>query len=186
MELSENGCLTIMLTERDLQQFGLRFEDLDYAKPATRTAVQNMLAAARRELGFDSSGSLLIEALPAASGCILLVTPTGPHRRIRMKRAAGPFIYFLSDEEALFQLAAAWRRIFGSSFDENPESESSLYAFGNGYRLVVRSLPLEGATLLQECGKLVGEGDAAAAFTAEHGAALAEGDALPKLCAALK
>lgn len=187
MEISENGCLTIVLTEQDLQQYGLRFEDLDYTKPATRAVIQSLLATARREMGFDSSGSLLIEALPTDDGCILLITPTGPHRKIRMKRAAGPYIYNISDEEALFQLASAWQRAFASSQKDNQLSfSSSLYEFNGEYRLIIYGLPLEGTALLQECGRLVGEGDAVAAFTAEHGKALAIGDALPRLCAAVQ
>ena len=179
MELSESGCLTMILTDADLLQFGLCFEELDYDKPETRNAIQALLAAARRELGFQTTGSLLVEALPIEGGCLLMVTPAKAGRRMRMKRAAGPFIYAVPDEDALLQLAAGW------PFDEPLEGGSSLYAFDGGYRLVLYGQTAVGSLILEECAKQVGEGDAAAAFTAEHGHALLVGDALTQLCAAM-
>ena len=59
-----------------------------------------------------------------------------------------------------------------------------LYRFGNGYRLVIYPgfvTPRGMSGMLSEFGKLVGEGDAAAAFTAEHGQPLAIGDAVEQL-----
>ena len=53
MELLENGCLKIMLTEEDLDRLGLSFASLDYDAPATRSALQTLLMAARNETGFD-------------------------------------------------------------------------------------------------------------------------------------
>lgn len=65
---------------------------------------------------------------------------------------------------------------------------SSLYRFDGRYRLVVypaSTLPKGVGQLFAEFARSAGEGDAAAAFTAEHGQAVAVGDALSKLCAAL-
>ena len=36
MELTDNGCLKILLSEEDLEGLGLTFERLDYDDPATR------------------------------------------------------------------------------------------------------------------------------------------------------
>ena len=53
MELTDNGCLKILLSEEDLEGLGLTFERLDYDDPATRDAMKLLLAAAQRETGFD-------------------------------------------------------------------------------------------------------------------------------------
>ena len=39
IDLLENGCLKILLTEDDLKEFHLTFEDLDYNNDATRSAM---------------------------------------------------------------------------------------------------------------------------------------------------
>ena len=110
MELLENGCLKILLTEEDLNRLGLSFASLDYDTPATRSAMQTLLLAARNETGFDPTGGLVVEALPVDDGCLLLFTPTGSHRRIRLKKAVGPYIYEVEDAEQLFRLAEGLSR----------------------------------------------------------------------------
>jgi len=194
MELSDNGSLTILLTDAELGRFGLRFEQLDYAVPATRLAIHSLLDDARRNLGFDCSGSLLIEALPTDTGCLLLVTPAGARRRIRMKRAAGPLVYRFADVDALFSMAEAWNRAVRCGTQTRTVREkavrrgdwvSSLYLSPDGYRLILDEPPAGALPLLEEFGQWIGEGALGAAHTAEHGVPLAVGDAMPRLCAAI-
>lgn len=189
MEILENGCLKILLTAEDLDSLGISFADLDYGKPATRKAVQALLEAARKEMGFDPAGGMLVEALPVDGGCLLLFTPTGGHRRARMKAMGGPYIYEVADADQLLRLAEGLRR-----FDYVPGrrfagiSGSSLYSFGGGYRLVLypsAPFPRGMSNLLQEFARAAGEGDAAAAFTAEHGRPIAVGNALSRISDAM-
>ena len=185
MDLLENGCLKILLTEEDLRAFGLTFEGLDYDNEGTRSALHRLLDEAKRRTGFDASGSLLIEALPVDGGCLLLLTPTGGKRRIRLNRAAGPYVYGLDSADAVLQLARSVGEMEGAA----PFYGSSLYEFGTGYRLVLYpGAPLSRrlGNLLQEFARAAGEGDAAAAFTAEHGRSIAVGDALVRLCRATR
>lgn len=182
MDLLENGCLKILLTEEDLRKFNLTFEDMDYNNENTRNIMHYLLDTARQETGFDSSGSLVIEALPVDGGCLLLFTPAGSKRHIRMKRVVGPYIYELDDVDTILDFA----RTIGSHIQ--PMMGSSLYQFENRYRLVL----YPGAPLSREMGHLLneythpaGEGDAAAAYTAEHGRPIAVGDALNLLCSAM-
>ena len=189
MELMGNGFLKVYLMEEDLFALGLTFDGLDYDNPATKEAIQAILLAAREETGFDAAGGLVVEAIPVEGGCLMLFTPTAPHRRVRLKRAVGPFVYEAEDAEQLFRLADGISRL-------RPEPEgrlmpwtgSSLYQFGEKYRLVLypsASLPKGVGDLLQEFVRTAGEGDAAAAYTAEHGRAIAVGDALTRLCSAV-
>jgi negative regulator of genetic competence, sporulation and motility len=182
IDLLENGCLKILLTEDDLKEFHLTFEDLDYNNDATRSAMHKLLETARRETGFDSSGSLMIEALPVDGGCMLLLTPIGSKRHIRMKRVVGPYIFELDDVDTVFRLA---KSVGGKT---PPMFGSSLYRFDKKYRLVLypgTPLSREIGNLLGEFARPAGEGDAAAAYTAEHGESIAVGDALNRICAAV-
>ncbi len=187
MELLENGCLKILLTESDMQQLHLNFEQLDYNDVNMQQALRELLLQAREQTGFDASGNLLVEALPIDKGCLLLLTPAGGRRRARMKRVTGPYVYEIENADRLLQLADGWRR-YTAAFPAAALTGSSLYQFGNRYRLVLYTgaAPCKGLQhLLQEFTKPAGEGDAAAAFAAEHGKPLAIGDALNQLCRAL-
>ena len=181
MDMLENGCLKILLTEEDLRTYGLTFDNLDYENENTRSALHRLLEEAKRRTGFDSAGSLMVEALPVDGGCLLLLTPTGGKRPVRIRRAAGPYVYELDSADAVLQLAQ-------SVEEESLPWGSSLYAFGEKYRLVLYpGAPLSNRMghLLHEFARSAGEGDAAAAFTAEHGVSIAVGDALGRLCGAL-
>ena len=193
MEQLENGCLKIFLDDTDMQEMGLRFEDMDYRNAATREAIARLLEAAHTETGFDAPDGLLVEVLPLDKGCLILMTPSrtasasapSERRRFRMVRAGGPFVYAVDGVDQLFQLCAGLRR-FRRPGEESSfrEPASSLYKFGNGYRLIIYPgfvTPRGMSGMLSEFGKLVGEGDAAAAFTAEHGQPLAIGDAVDRL-----
>ncbi len=182
MELLDNGCLKILLTEDDLRAFHLTFEDMDYSNDNTRNILHQLLETAHEETGFDPNGSLVIEALPVDGGCLLLLTPVSSKRRVRMKRAIGPFVYELEDADTVLRFA---RSVYGHT---PPMCGSSLYQFDNRYRLVLypgQALSKEMTHMLNEFAHLAGEGDAAAAFTAEHGASISVGDALGQLCAAM-
>jgi negative regulator of genetic competence, sporulation and motility len=182
MDLLENGCLKIILTEEDLREFHLTFEDLDYNNENTRNILHQLLDTARHETGFDSSGSLIIEALPVDGGCMLLLTPTGGKRHVRMKRVVGPYIFELEDADTVLRLAQS---VVGYT---SPMFGSSLYKFDKRYRLVLypgAPLSREIGNLLGEFARPAGEGDLAAAYTAEHGESIAVGDALNRICAAM-
>ena len=182
MDLLENGCLKILLTEDDLRELGLSFDTLDYSNESTRGALRRLLEEAKEETGFDASGGLLIEALPVDGGCLLLLTPTGARRHVRMRRAAGPYVYELDDADAVLGLAR------GVKETASPVLGSSLYRFDNRYRLVLypgSPLSRQMGHLLHEFARAAGEGDAAAAYTAEHGQSIAVGDALLRLCRAV-
>lgn len=182
IDLLENGCLKILLTEEDLRSFHLTFEDMDYNNESTRDALHQLLDTARRETGFDFSGSLVIEALPVDGGCLLLLTPACGKRHVRMKRVVGPYIFELDDADTVLRLAQSIGRCTPPMFG------SSLYRFDKRYRLVL----YPGAPLSKELGNILyefaypaGEGDAAAAYTAEYGESIAVGDALSRIYKAM-
>ena len=192
MELLESGCLKIVLSNEDLEEMGLTFDRLDYRNAETQRAIQRLLLLARQETGFHHNGDLTVEAIPLEDGCLLLLTPAYARRRVRMKKAVGPYIYRVPDIDGLFRLAENWNRLQaqrGDAPERTLTAGSSLYQLGGAYGLVLYpAMPLtkEASALLQEFAQPAGEGDAAAAVAAEHGQPLAIGDALPRLWQAME
>ncbi len=193
MELLENGCLKIVLSNDELEEMGLTFERLDYRNMETQRTIQRLLQIARQETGFHHSGDLTVEAIPLEDGCLLLLTPTFARRRVRMKKAVGPYIYRVEDIDGLFRLAENWKRMDARLQAAGPSdwttAGSSLYHMEDAYGLVLypaTPLTREANALLREFAQPAGEGDAAAAYTAEHGIPLAIGDALPRLWKAIQ
>ena len=186
MEKTDTGFLKILLTGDDLAKFSLSFDTHDYRDSHTKDVLRRLIHDASSEVGFVPGEHMLIEALPVDDGCLLLVTPGKPTRRLRLKRAGGPFVYHIDSADLLLQLGQSLARLHPTAAFWG---SSSLYTFAKGYRLIVYpgktlSAPLN-YLLLSLCER-IGEGDAAAAFAAEHGTPLAIGNAREKLCAAYR
>lgn len=174
IDLSDSGCLTLLLSDEELAALGLSFEELDYDNPQTRRMLHSLLQLARQETGCPLNGTLVVEALPLEGGCLLLVTP---EETPLLDEHTAPAVFWIADVDALLQLAAAWPHTahpFGAS--------SSLYRLAtddDAFLLVLYGG--EEAEALYECAEPVADGLAAAAWAAEHGDALFIGDALPHL-----
>lgn len=169
MECSGNGCLSLILSEEELARLGLSFEELDQQNPKTRRMLRTLLQLARRKAGYAPKGALLVEALPLAGGCLLLVSPKEPP----LPAVASPTVFWVAGEDALLQIAAA-------APAAHPLGESSsLYRGEGGFWLVIYGGVI--SPVLFECGNELAEGDTAAAMAAEHGEPLFIGDALPRL-----
>ncbi|MCL2884105.1 MAG: hypothetical protein FWF49_01290 [Oscillospiraceae bacterium] len=163
MELLGNGCLRVLLTGEEMACLGFSFASLDDDEP-THTALLSILRAARRETGFCAPGGLLVEVLPLCDGCLLLFTPQPP---ARPHRVGGPYVFDVGTPDALLQILSGLPPALRSGTDT--------YRFGKGYRLVLYitgRLPAPVQWLLRECARDAGAGDAAAAYTAEHGTRL--------------
>ena len=176
------GGYRVFLSDEDLKEWGLDFASLDSRSSATRALLTAVSLIVHGSGDFESDG-MEIEALPVEGGCFLLLTPTAPAtRKPRWRRAAAPLVYRASDADALWGLAAA---VAPASPDERSLfAAGSLYAFADGYRLVLYPFePLSAAMAarLAEWAEPVGVGGAAAAFVAEHGKPLLIGDALQRL-----
>lgn len=184
MELTENGCLKILLSGEDLDRYQLSFETLDYRDETTRETLEVLMQTAADRFGFLPAKHLLIEALPVDDGCLLLITPERSTGRVRLKKAPGPYIYRVEDTDRLLQLARGLGRLREQGDGELARGSSSLYRDGTGYRLVLYpggplSSPLR--LMLDALARKTGEGDAAAAFACEHGVPVAVGNALNRL-----
>lgn len=169
MECSGNGCLSLLLSDEELARLGLTFEELDHQSPKTRRMLRTLLQLARRKAGYAPKGALLVEALPLAGGCLLLVSP----KESPLPQATTPTVFWVTDGDALLQIAA------GAPAAHPLGESSSLYRGRDGFWLVIYGGVI--APILWECGKELADGATAAAIAAEHGEPLFIGDALPRL-----
>lgn len=179
-ERSGNGCLRIWLTDQDMAQLGVTFEQMDENDPHTRSALTRLLLSVGT--GMPVNGDMVIEALPLDGGCLLLITPMGKRHSARPKTANGPYIYTVADAERLLALAQCCKS------SQNKMPVSSLYQLDNTYRLILYpdiSTKDTDRRFFEEYADEMTEGEAAAAFIGEHGKVLAVSDALERLCAAL-
>ena len=160
--MTDNGCLALLLSDDELAAMGLSFDTLDRRDPKTQRLLRTLLQVARRRVGFAPKGAVAVEALPTADGCLLLVTPQGDHT---------PAVFHIADENALLQIAAAWKRPAHSCGER-----SALYRTADGFRLVLCGVPPFAA--LAECADLTNEAEA---FVAEHGDIWFRDNALPQL-----
>ena len=173
------GGYRVFLSDEDLKQWGLDFASLDSRSPATRALLSAVSLIVRGSDDWDS-GAMEIEALPVEGGCFLLLTPTRPvPLKPKWRRAASPLVYRVPDADALFGLAAAVAPSGQPRF-----AAESLYAFADGYRLVLYPFePLSApvSARLSEWAEPAGVGHAAAAFVAEHGKPILIGNVLQRL-----
>ncbi|MGI6264473.1 MAG: hypothetical protein ACOYJY_03295 [Acutalibacteraceae bacterium] len=180
MEQWENGCLTILLSDSELERMGVSFDSLDGARPATRQALRFLLQTAKGRTGLPRGDRVRVEALPTRDGCMLLVTPLTGRRRLRIRRPAQPTVWAIASTDDLLALGAALRRR-----GTLPPGliASSLYRAPDGYRLILCA-PRAAAWLprmLSEYARLIDRGDTAAARIAEWETPLVIGHALDAL-----
>lgn len=172
IDLSESGCLTLLLSDDELAALGFSFEELDDQSPKTHRLLRALLQLARNETGYLPPGALLVEALPLDGGCLLLVTPDSA--RPQPVAHAAPTAFFVKQEDALLQIAAAWPDAV------HPLGEgSSLYRAENGFWLILYGDAT--ASVLYECAEPVADGAATVAWVAEHAVPVFIADALPRL-----
>lgn len=70
--------LEIILTRKDMMEFNITAEQLDYDNTETRRAVWAILDKAKHKTGFDAAkGKIRIDALPSQNGgCVIFITKT--------------------------------------------------------------------------------------------------------------
>ena len=168
IELFDSGCLTMLVSDEELEALGVSFAELDGETPETRRTVHALLQMAREQVGYLPHGAVLIEALPLHGGCLLLISPDTDE-----EPPVTPAVFFVADDDALLQIAAAWRgRQHG--FGEG----SSLYRADNGYWLMIYGdIP----PAVEECAERISHGAKVAAWVAEHALPLFVGDAFPRM-----
>ncbi|MBR2406857.1 MAG: hypothetical protein IKB04_07475 [Clostridia bacterium] len=175
MEPLKGGSLRIWMTHTDMQHWGLQFERLDARDACTRRALLRLISVAQERLAFRADGELTVEALPIDGGCLLLLAPLTP----LLICPTEPTVYTVHTADDLLRLGSGLCR-----FPQDTLPTASLFAWDEEYRLIVyadKAPTTALRRLLGEFADRTAKGYTAAAFTEEHGRAVAVGNALQQL-----
>ena len=134
-KLSASKVLISLCTE-DMENFSLSISEMGLYNERSRKILMRLLELARKETGLGfSSKSVLMEALPVKSGCLLLITFADKNKKktYKVKDVKGNSVYVFDNAEQL--LSAAERLYY--SYAEN--CENSLWLFTDKYYLIFSS-----------------------------------------------
>ena len=180
VEVLADDAIVVELTADDMKNLNITYEEMDYSKVETKRVIWTVLSRAGKTIGreINTSGRLLVEAMQRETGgCLLFFSVehggTNRNRKYLLKKSD----YIACDFENADVLFCCAERLKFSELIV----ESKLYRSDGRYRLIVRSRTT-GTGLLKPClaefGKIVGEGAAFAAHTAEHWHCIAEENAV--------
>ncbi len=110
MKIESNGeeKITVTLTNIDMTDLDITYDEMDYSNIETRRVIWTILDKARKSLGksVDTDGKLLIEVAPLDDGgCVLHFTsaPVSDNKnkkRLIMKKEAEPILFCPLDENS--------------------------------------------------------------------------------------
>lgn len=131
-----DGRIIVDLTNEDMRELDITYEDMDYSTIETRRVIWTVLDAAGKSLGreIDPSNRMIIEASPkSGGGCVLSFTilegqRIKPYLRSTLKKQEKALLCEFSSLDDMFRAAESCRA---------PSAESSLYENGGKYRMII-------------------------------------------------
>lgn len=193
--------LKLILSAEDLDAFGVKTEDLDYANTETKRMLWDLLSQAKGAVGFQSDGyRILFQIFPCRTGgCEIFVSKLSPTERGREdgisevmgepRRARGQTERESAGRRGAFSfeelvcLLAVCRRLLGIGY--GGESEAYIGDDRRYYLILCGMdatgyLPVDEFTFIREYGNAEPT-EATLHFLSEHGALLCRGDAVEVL-----
>ena len=158
-----DGRLRVLISHQELAHFNIDFHTLKRQDAHAQKVIRRILQLVCTKKGICTNTTLTVQALPSAAGCILYITPT-----IAPLPNDGIYI-FAPSLAALPKLKEICRRAAKDCI-----MATALYAYGDGYRLLLYAPHLSAIqlALLSEHAVPAGGGKLIAAHIAEHGKAL--------------
>lgn len=131
--------IIVELSEKDMQELDITYEEMDYSALETRRVIRCVLDAAGRALGreLDLTRRMMIEAMPeSGGGCILSFTMLEKRSVYRL----GTSVLKKHSEYLMcgFDSAAELMECFKVFPSVSSYPESSLYESGGRYRLLMK------------------------------------------------
>ncbi|NCC86406.1 MAG: hypothetical protein EOM05_00865 [Clostridia bacterium] len=183
IEATSKNNIVICLSQHDLDDLGITYEDMDYKSLETRRVIYTLLREASEALDRDlhPSGKMLIEAVPDPfGGCVLYFTVyQSDADKETLVPALTPFIC-LCEFKCENELIDASRAVV-TGFIKPPESK--LYSNGYDYRLVFKGVSSHHklkSILCEFCGDMT-ENHTKIAHTKEHWKCLCDTNAVERL-----
>lgn len=143
--------LKVVLTDRDLDSYGIRLEDIDYDNTKTRRVFWTILDKAKTETGFDAAISrIFIQIYPDThGGCEMYVSRIGEREnerkssdRIRFtvgKRTESAVTEYLYRFEATDQLIAACRALLATDYTGESQAFVQNAEYGRECYLLIKA-----------------------------------------------
>jgi hypothetical protein len=178
--LLDRSRMKVTLSARELEEMAVHIAAPDRRITVTRGFLLRLLELGKALTGFDPRGArLLAEVYASGSGDGVFIFTALFGAGTGGENIPPPVVFAFGDALTLYRCAAGAgprcaHRIY----------KSSLFKYGEGYRLIV--YPLDYSDRLAECflgeyGRLAGEGHILAAHIGEHGREVIRDDALERL-----
>ena len=192
--------LKVMLTQKDLDGYGIHTEDLDYANTDTKRMLWDLLSLAKRRVSFNTDGQrVLLQLFPSRDGgCEIFVSklgmlpredPSAPadlyaepvlHCKREYTSEPSPQRVGAFRFESVELLLAVCRRLYGIGYG----GESAAYAGDNRFYYLLLDgmdttgyLPFDEFSFIREYGTSE-SAEGALHFLSEHGSLLCPSDAV--------
>ena len=180
-EFVDQKTVKIFLSNRDMSEFNITYEKMDYRDIDTKKAIMKILKEIQKEGGHDfRSGKLLIEAFPnKGEGCVLYISNIKPENEKIKKRSETPLIFQFNGIDLLCD---ATKRLFMQY--SHLILKSALYLVDGKYSLVISSyykLDEKLIIFMDEYGATWGCGEIKNAFIKEHGKVLMKSNAVEEI-----
>ena len=129
--------ISVTLTETDMKDLDITYEDMDYSNIETRRVIWTILDEAKRVLGrnINIDNRLLVQVSPAdCGGCIIHFTQsdvksTSSGKRLIMKKDCEPILFHAMDADAFIDCKPLLEEIKSSSHSvELFRSDDNYYA----------------------------------------------------------
>ena len=194
--------LKVMLSRKDLEEYELDTEQLDYGNRETRLLFREILESVKEEIGFDTDGyRVLVQLFPSRDGgCEMFITKIGSihcERETEREKGEGALLHYKPSHrptqnkgspgafgfEQLEWMITVCRRLLGIGYTGRSTAYISddrrFYLFLEGLD-PTGYLPLDEYSFIAEYGKAENV-EALHAFLSEHGHVLCEGEAVERL-----
>ncbi len=174
--------IIVELTDDDMKNLNITYEEMDYSKVETKRVIWTILARAGRSLGkeLNTHGRLLVEAMRRdCGGCVLFFSVEREQRQKPKKYLVKKREYITCGLKTADALLACAQRLCMAGY----RPESKLYADNGSYRLLVRPGWRDGGikACLREFGEIIGESAVLTELTDEHWHCLADKNAVELL-----
>lgn len=172
-EKIDEQTIKIVLTVKDMSDYDLTYEQMDYNDQTTRKAILKIIQKIQGKTGVSvESSKLFIETFPSTDGgCIMyinLLTPAEEQSYPQKRKQSfdTPLIFEVNTIDTVVDMA---KRLFKKQ--NHLIINSALYLFENRYHLFIYSycrMEKRIITIAEEYGTYLGKGAVLAAVTREH------------------
>ncbi|WMJ23805.1 adaptor protein MecA [Paludicola sp. MB14-C6] len=187
IELLDDKTVKVVLSNADMAQFNLTYDEMDYKNPDTKRVILQLVDQIKREVSIDlSTGKLFIEAFPYADGgCILyvnLLDSTQKNKQGCHKYKTSfdtPIAFCFKDINALADLSKRLISKYGHIILKN-----ALYLEQDKYYLLIYTyfkMDEQLLHLLTEYGQFYGKGSLVSSIIQEHAQEIIATEALETL-----